>query len=39
MGVAAVYTDGAVVHFVTDLDTDLMLHFGSGDAYNKRLGA
>jgi len=35
MGVAAVYADGAVVHFVTDLNTELMLHYGSGDAYNK----
>ena len=35
MGVAAVYTEGAVVHFVTDLNTELMLHYGSGDAYNK----
>ena len=29
---------GALVHFVTDLDTELMLHYGPGDAYNKSLG-
>eukprot|EP00438_Fugacium_kawagutii_P030152 Skav235174 [mRNA] locus=scaffold721:193370:199816:- [translate_table: standard] len=29
--------EGAIVHFVTDLNTELMLHYGSGDAYNKRL--
>ncbi|CAJ1410231.1 unnamed protein product [Effrenium voratum] len=35
MGVGAVWAEGALVHFVTDLDTELMLHYGPGDAYNK----
>ena len=28
-----------MVHFLTDLSSELMLHYGSGDAYNKLPGA
>eukprot|EP00440_Ansanella_granifera_P013023 gb/GFBE01014147.1/.p1 GENE.gb/GFBE01014147.1/~~gb/GFBE01014147.1/.p1 ORF type:complete len:2306 (+),score=572.89 gb/GFBE01014147.1/:1-6918(+) len=35
MAVAATGQDGATVHFVTDADCELMLHYGAGDSYNK----